>query len=275
MKHINVATYLSAILLCLLLNLFSHQSASYAVLNSLLYAISLLFIYKVLDNHFLTTPLFIILTAFIPLFRFGPATTIIYIFPFAYIISWFIAGKISRYKYLFITLGLILLLWGALISNNILTFPKHFNPEHLIINDKVSLDIIKYHQKDARYVPYTARLIIFNKSVYLYTFFESIFNFLTFKNLYDTLLFANLYPLIIGLILAYKNRARPINIVVLLGAALTLIITGLNKTPDKFNSLFTAAPLLFYLIILGLAKVNKKLYSALFVISMILSISPV
>jgi hypothetical protein len=271
----SVATFMTATSACFFLNIFTHHNIQYAFYNSLLLGTSLLMVNLATNKLTGLIPVFIIVTSLIPLFHFIPNNPIIYIFIYTYLTLWLIASKFTKVRNIFIAVGFVSLLWGTLISNNILTFPSILNRDRLIFNDRVSQEKISYHQKDARYVPYRVRLILFNKSINIYSFFSSIFHFLTLKNLYDTLLLANIYPLVVGVIQACKNRTRSFNGNTLLALLLTFMIVGLNRSPDKFNSLFIAAPLFLYLIYLGLQKINKNIYIVLFIFSLILATNPI
>jgi hypothetical protein len=125
------------------------------------------------------------------------------------------------------------------------------------------------------YVPYRMRLILFNRHIYGYSFLSSLAHFLSLQNISATLLFANIYPLGLGLYLAYKNKNYLPNYICLSGLLLAIIVVGLNTSPEKFNSLFPTVPLIFYITLSGLQKVNLKLYAVLFILSLMLTFSPI
>ncbi len=268
-----VATFIASLILCFLINIFSHHNLNYAFYNSILYGTSFLLVYNFVKEYKKGFPILVISTCFIPLFNFIPDKPVVYVFLYTYVIL-FALGTV-KFNRLLIMIGFLLLLWGTMISNSILTFPVKLNRERLIFNDRVTQEKILYHQKDARYVPYRLRQVLFNQSVYIYSLFTSVANFLTLKNLYDTLLLANIYPLITGSLRAIKNKKNSLNRTVLFGLLLTFVIIGINRSPDKFSSLFMASPLIFYLIISGIQKVNTNIYAVLFIISLILAVGPV
>jgi len=268
-----VATFIGSLTFCFLINIFSHHDLIFAFYNSFLYGLSYLLVFKFVKAYKKSALILTITTCFIPLFNFIPDKQIVYIFLYTYIIL-FALGTL-RYNRIIVAVALVLLLWGTLITNNILTFPIKPDRERLIFNDRVTQEKILYHQKDARYVPYKLRLVLFNKSVYFYSFFTTVANFLTLKNLYDTILLVNIYPLITGSLWVVKNKREPINGAILIGLFLTFVVISINTSPDKFGSLFIASPLIFYLVVSGLQKVNKNIYLVLLIFSLILRTSPV
>lgn len=275
MKVKFVATFSASVFFCFLFNVLTHHNIQYAFYNSFLFAISLTI--AILSNKKLSgfAPIFIITTFLIPLFNFIPNKPIIYIFLYIYLTLWLISIKINNVRNIIIVFGFVSFLWGTLISNDIILYPMQLNQERMMITDRVIQDKISYHQKDARYVPYKIRLILFNKSVYLYSALSSIAYFLSLKNLSDTILAANIYPLILGIVALYKNKKNIFDKAVLWGFIINLFIIGINKSPDKFNSLFMSAPLFLYLIISGFKKINKYIYAILLLVSLMLITCPI
>lgn len=270
MKRKNVATFSAAVSICFFLNIYIHHNIVFALLNAILLGLSLLIVFLYSNKFTGILPVFIVATSLIPLFYFIPNNPIVYNFTYAYLILWVSSIKFTKIKSLLVIIGFVLLLWGTLISNNLITFPISVNRERLIFKNRVVQEKISYHQKDARYVPYRMRRILFNNSVYVYSSISNVAFFLSFQNLYNILLIANIYPLIIGIIFSWRNKKQYFNGVILLALALTFFALGINSSADKFNSLFIATPLLLYLIIQGLQKVNKKIYALLLIISLIL-----
>jgi len=258
-------------LFCFFINLLAKNSYNIAIFNSLLLGISLIFIYLA-EGKFTTTPLVFILSfSLIPIFSFAPAKPLLYLLLISSILFWLVAIKFPKKKYLFATCGFLICIWGALISNGLFSDLLIPNIERLIWNNLEAERILKLHRVGAFFLPYPIRLILFGKVFYIYSFFTKIAGFVTFKNLYDTILLANIYPLILGIQTSYKRRKKLINLIALFGVGLVMVVAGINTSPDRFNSLFMAAPLLIYLITLGLGGMSKNKYILLFIISIILA----
>ena len=256
---------------CLSLNLLSHNGLIFAFYNSLIYAFTLILVARNKQEVSKISLAVIFLLPFVPLYRFVPANPIVYFYLFFGLSLMFIATKIRKAGYFFVLIGLVAILESALISNGV--FVSSFIPssERLIWSNSETNRLIAEHKRDAVFIFYRLRPVFFNKGAYAYTFFSKISELFTLRNIQDTLLIANLYPLAYGLHISFLKRKRLLNKAVLMGFAVTLFASGINKSPDKFNSLFVAAPFIGYLIALGFSRVDKKLYTMIFVISIILA----
>lgn len=264
-----------AIILCFLLNILLNNTPLVSLLNSTILGLTLLIIIQV-GKHYLKLPLlFILSTALIPLLTYSPAHPELYVFVIISIVSWLTAINFPRYAIPASIIGVFVFFWGTLLSNQIFSTPFTPNYERLIWRVPTLNQSIINHQKDALYLPYRLRLLIFNKSVFIYTFFNQIAKLLTLRNLYDTILLANIYSLSRGVSIVYENRNKLTNKIALMVMLFTLTVAGINTSPDKFNSLFMALPFIIYLIVSGFEKINKKVYIALFIISVVLVTSPV
>jgi hypothetical protein len=270
-KESNLTIIFTA-LLCLLINLFTHKNLFVGILNSGVFGLSLLFVYFY-DKELLKLPLlFIFSLSLIPIFTFVPEQKLLYLFLASSITSWLMALKFKKYKYVLLGFGFLIYFWGTLTSNGIFTSPFFFGNEKIIFNVERSNQLLLDHQKGILFLPYPLRVVLVNKSFYIYSFFTNIAGLFKLRNLYDTLLLANIYPLILGFQVAYENIKKSINRISEVGVGLAMLAVGVTRSVDKFNSLFMTTPFLIYLIMLGFSKVNKKVYILLFVLSVLLLI---
>lgn len=240
-------------LLCLFVNLVKHNLLFIGILNSLVPVLSIIFFEKHSRQKIKSHPIFLSLLAFIPLFSFQPQSIYLIILQLI-----FLAIFISTDKIPFLLISLLVLTVGLLISNKI-------NSSNLIFNTTAYQESFTFFQKDAMYIPYKLRLLVYNQSVYIYSIFTNAFKLFSLNNLYDILLIANIYPFIYGLYLSFKSKN---NWFLLLGLSIIFLIVGISKSPDKFNSLYFISPLFLYFILVGFKKINFKIYSLLLLISL-------
>lgn len=168
---------------------------------------------------------------------------------------------------------LIFLFIGNLYVSEVINFPFDIQESQLIFNSPEINYHIKRHQEDALYLPYKIRQLVYSSPVFFYASISNFFDLITIKNISDILLLANVYPLFLGLyeITSERNRLRNF---ILLSFLITLITTGIDRSADKFQSLYLLFPMFIYLIFLGYKKVDKKLYISLFILSIFILISP-
>lgn len=266
---------LFTLFLCFLINLFVGNGLDIGIFNSFLLGVSLLLVCNTKNNLIKIPAIYIFSLALIPIFHYSQTQTAVYFLLTASVFFWLVALKLPKYKHAFLSVGFLIFFVGALISNGIISRYLKLNPEKFIWDVPETNQSIINHQKDALYVPYRLRLIFYNKSVYIYSIFTSVFGILNLRNIYDTLLLANIYPLCLGIQESYKNREKTTNKIVLGGLGLALFTLGITRSPEKLNSLFIAAPVLVFLILLGFRRVNKFVFALLFIFSMILMTSPV
>ena len=206
--------------------------------------------------------------AFTPLLHFRPdhnaAILLLILFSF-FLWLW---SLVPRGKWVVIILALVSVFWGSLLAGKIVSWPAAVDRTRLVFDIPTYKDAVRLHQRDARYVPFPVRRLLFNPSVYTYILGNNFFRFLTLENLMGSLLLANLYPLGLGLAAFFRRPEdfpRPFRVFLLL---LFLQIT-VSRSPDKFNSLYVWFPLLAYLILRGARDVRLKAYFLLLLISII------
>lgn len=170
--------------------------------------------------------------------------------------------KITKIRCFFlITLAAI-----PLFAYNPKNISINLNKDHSIFSMIEVQDGIKKHQKDALYIPFRLRPLIYNDLIYINFSLSRIADFISLKTLYDILLLANLYPFFWGL-----KRKKFIAFAAILVA---LLLIGINKSPDKFSSFFIISPILVYFILRGLEKVNTKIYLFLLAVSLVIITGP-
>lgn len=262
-----------AFLLCLGLNFYSHHHVIISLINSFTLGLSVYLFkeYLIIRNttfHFF----FIISLSLIPLFSYAPNLTFLSFLPLI-ILAIFYSYMYSKSKKKILMITLILfLLTGNLYAGELIKFPSDIQYSQFIFNSPEVNYHLNRHREDALFIPYQVRLLVYSQLIYIYAHLTNFFDFLNLKNLYDVLLLANLYPLSLGIYKVFNQyNLRHFFFASSLG---TLLTTGLDRSPDKLQSLYLLGPLLIFLIILGAQNFNKKLYTALLAISLVIFFSP-
>lgn len=261
----------SSATLSLILNLLFHSNLLVSLLNSLTVGLSAYF-----SLNYLTTKkslfniLLIISLGAIPLFYFIPNDKLFSFLPLFSLGLFFLCRRLPK-KYLIIW-GLFLF-FGNLYSGEIIKYPLYIQYQQLIFNSpEVNLHMYR-HQQDALFIPYKVRLLVYSQLIYIYAALTNLFNFLNLKNIADVLLIANLYPLFVGFINIFKQKGR-FREIFLVAFLITALVAGIDRSADKFQSLYLLGPLFIYLILQGAQNINKKLYIILWILSLFISISP-
>ncbi len=261
--------FASSFALCLGLDLFKHNPILVSLLNSSVLIFSFLFFEIHTKSKIEINPVFWLLFAFIPLFSFNPQSLIVNILQIAVILFLIIGAKFPQLKIPFFALSVVLLIAGILLVGKLVYLNGSVDHERLIFNNPLSQIVIEDRQKNAIYLPFKIRPFVYNYSIFIYSIFNNIFQLISFKSIFDILLIANVYPLINGFIVTLKNYKKYCLIYLFL--FLTLLILGINRAPDKFNSLYFVSPIFLYLILLSFKNINKKVYSALLLFSLLMS----
>jgi hypothetical protein len=172
---------------------------------------------------------------------------------------------------IFLGLGVFVLLiaTGTLWSTRVLNNDLSINKVKLITDIQPIKDAISQHQKDARYFPYRLRLVIFNDSVYGYQVIRNISGFWNLSNINRIILLANLYPIFLGLKILW-NEKKLMWWACVLGIVTNSIVIGFNKMVDARSATWFILPILGYLVIRGIHKVNIRIYVSLLVLSILL-----
>lgn len=255
----------------LILNLISHHNFSVSILNSLTLGLSIYLAQKYLSQRASVFNTFLVISlGLMPLFYYIPKETYFSLLPlFSLIFLYFAKKNIGAVIILF---GLFLLI-GNIYLSEIVKYPFKIQYTQLIFNTpEINYNIFK-HQQDALFIPYQARLMIYSKLTFIYALLINLFNSLTLKSLSDTLLIANLYPLFIGVydILRQKSKLTYLYVAAFLITALTV---GIDRSTDKFQSVYLLGPMLIFLILLGARRVNKKIFLSLWILSFFIFIAP-
>ncbi len=255
-----------------LLNYFLHGDLLISLVNPFTLASSIyLFKNYFITKKFLFNSFFIISLGLIPLFYYLPNSNLISLLP---LIS---TGILSLYKVIskkwVIIVWVIFLLVGNSFSGEIIKYPFNIQDSQLIFNSPEINYNIKRHQSDALFIPFKLRQLVYSNLIFIYAILNNFFDFLNLKNLYDILLISSLYPLFLGCykIFMEKNELRDIYLITFVVVILT---AGIDRSPDKFQSLYLLGPIFINLIILGVQSINKKLYLFLLLLSLFISISP-
>lgn len=261
------------LLLCFSLNIISCGSVLFGVFNSLLLTLALLFFQsysgkKVLSIQFLL----IALLGTVPLFTHYYKDIIIVFLAIGMILLFLIYTKI-RFKFFLIFIIFLYIPIATLYAVEIIQLPLSFQSDWLIFNNIWTNQAIAEMQKEALYIPYSIRPIIFNKSVYLYVMLSKFTDLFTINNISNVLLLANLYPLTKGIIL-YLNPWDKKRSLIILSFFLISFIAVTSREVDVFNTFLLLSPFLVYFILLGISSINKKVYFSLIILSYFLITSP-
>lgn len=259
-------------ILSALLNYFTHRDLLISFINPLT-LVSSIYLFKkyLITRNFLFNSFFIISLGLIPLFYYLPNSNLISLLP---LIS---VGILSLYKHIsrkwVIIIWVIFLLVGNSFSGEIIKYPFNIQNSQLIFNSPEINYNIKRHQTDALFIPFKLRQIVYSDFIFIYAILTNFFDFLNLKDLYDVLLIANLYPIFVGCykIFMEKNGLRNIYLTTFI---VVIFTAGVDRSPDKFQSLYLLGPMFINLIILGVQGINKKLYLFLLLLSLFISISP-
>lgn len=259
-------------LLSLTLNLSTHHNLLPSLLNSLALGLSIYLFQIYLKQVKSVFNIFLVISlGLIPLFHYSPDNQ------FASFLPLFSLGLLFLYViiqkgYVLIIFGLFLLI-GNIYSSGIIKHPFNVQYSQIIFNSPEINYNINRHQQDALFIPYQARLIVYSKLIYMYALLTNSFNLLNLKNFADILLIANLYPLFKGLYQVFTNKNTSWNLC-MTAFLITFLTIGVDRSAEKFKSLYLLGPIFIYLIFLGTKKLNKKLYLILWIISFLIFISP-
>jgi hypothetical protein len=172
--------------------------------------------------------------------------------------------EIKKISLAFVLFGVVML--GGFLTTRVVS--KNFSIDKVkLISDMPSIrDAVAQHQKDALYVPYKIRLIIFNKSIYVYQVLRNIANFWNLDNFNKIFLWGNFYPIILGLRTLWLKQRDKFWICIS-GLSAGSLVIGLNKMTDARGASWFMLPIFVYLFFKGIKKINKKVYACLLAIS--------
>lgn len=161
-----------------------------------------------------------------------------------------------------------LIILGSLVSTRVIDKTLSIDKVKLIFDMPSIRDSIVQHQKDARYLPYRIRIILYNNSVYIYQLLRNIARFWSLNNINKIFLLANLYPLYFG----FKsiNNKKNISLICILGITFGSIVIGVNKMVDARSATWFMLPILGYLVFKGFNKIKMKIYLPMLVVSILM-----
>lgn len=272
-RKMNIFKFATILLLCFVLNLISHGSLLLGVFNTILLGSTLFSLQSFSGKKFLSIQFsLIILLGAMPLFTHFYKDIFTVFFAIGTVLLLFIYSKI---KFKFIA-GLIILFYisvAALYIGEIIRFPLSYQDSRLLFSDNWTNLAISEIQKEALYIPYRIRLLIFNNSAYIYVILSKLTDLFMIKNISNILLLANLYPLVVGLI-AFLKSPDERKTLITLSIFIISFLAVLSRAIDVFSTFLILSPFLIYLILLGLGSLNKRLYFVLVVLSLLLAYNP-
>lgn len=168
----------------------------------------------------------------------------------------------------FSVLIILFIVVGTLMSTRVMKSDFSVDKVKLIFDMPSIRDSVSQHQKDARYLPYRIRLLVFNDSVYIYQIFRNIASFWNLNNINRIILLANIYPIYLALKLISKSKIKWWTCI--LGILAASIVIGINKMVDARSATWFIMPIFGYLTIIGIRKVNFKIYLPMLLISLFL-----
>lgn len=260
-------------LLCFFLNILNHGNIWIGVLNTLLLGLSLYFFQNFSHQKIssIKSP-YLILLGTIPLFNHYYENYILIFFAIGIILLFLIYLKIGL-KYLLVFLIFLYMFVASLYAGEIIKFPFSLQGDRLIFNDNWTNLAITGMQREALYILYSLRLLIFNSSVYLYVMLSKMAELFMLKNLYDVLLVANLYPLFNGIILDLRSWKKQ-KLLIISSIFLISFTVVSSRAVDIFNTFLLMSPFLMYFILKGLGSINEKIYILLMIFSLFIVTSP-
>lgn len=271
---------IATLLIAFSLNIINHGNIVIGILNSLLLFFSIIFFLKFSQQNLSSikslsfiSPLFLLIAA-IPLFTYKHDIFILLLV--AGIVPLFLLYlniKFTKLKLILVFVILLYLILASLYANKIVSFPFLFNSNLFLSSDYWTNLYISQMQKEALYLPYKIRFWVFNNSVYFYIMLSKIAGLFMFKNLYEVLLIANLYPLIKGLILDLKKWDKSRTFLILCMMLISFIMVS-SRTVNVFDVFILLSPFLMYFILRGFSTINKIVYLALFIFSIVITTSP-
>lgn len=181
-------------------------------------------------------------------------------------LAWRIKGWL---KYGLITGWLIIGCLNLLNSIELFDYVNNFNQERLFFNDpQIRLDIDRM-QREAMYLPYRLRGVIFSSGVYVYRWLSNTINFWRAGNYYNSYGILGVVCLVYGLREIIK-RQNTDKIIILLCLAVTGLAAGLSRYDVKSNGWYPLTALFLGMEIVGINKIKTKWFYGLALLGVIL-----
>jgi len=260
-------------ILCFVLNLVNHNNIFDAISHAIILALGLLF-YKLFTKEKITKiqTLYLAILGALPVYWHYISNTSVYVSVFALLLI-----LLTQFKFKNRILAFLIIIGSfifSLYANNLIIFPFKFLKEMLIFSDRWTNEAISTLQKEALYLPYKIRYLVFNKSVYIYSLIANVAELFTLKNLSDILLLANIYPLLAGFIKILKTP--PEDKAIFYGYIISVLLAAsLTRSANNLIPFLSLSPYFLLFILTGFKEVNRKIYFLLIILSLILLTSPV
>lgn len=267
----------ATLLLSFIFNIINHGSISVAILNTALLLLSILFYLKfthqnlsIIKSKSFISPILFLIGA-IPLFI-QKHDFFIILLTIGTCLLLLLYYSARNFKMILASIILLYIVITSFYANGLIKFPFSLQTNQFIFSDDWMNLYISQMQKEALYIPYKIRLLIFNGSIYFNVALSTAAGLFMFKNLYEVLLIANLYPLIKGLILDLKNWDKSKTFLILC-ILLISFITVSSRTVNIFDAFTLISPFLMYFILRGFSSLNKIIYVFLFALSIVIATS--
>ncbi|OGE64796.1 hypothetical protein A3I48_00540 [Candidatus Daviesbacteria bacterium RIFCSPLOWO2_02_FULL_36_7] len=260
---------IATLLLSFSLNILNHGNILIGILNTLLLFFVINFYLKFSHQNF-NSPLVIFIGA-IPLFT--RANDILVIFIAIGICLLILFYLTTKFKKIAISIIVMYLLIVSFYANGLIRPPFIFQPHLLISSDDWTNLYITQMKTESQYMPNIIRSLIFNPLVHFYVMLSKVAGLFALKNIYGALLIANIYPLVKGLSLDLKNwnKSKTLLIICMLLISSIMVV---SRSEEVNNTFLLMSPFLIYFILRGLDSVNKIIYIALFVFSIVVATGP-
>lgn len=162
----------------------------------------------------------------------------------------------------------LLFAYSCLVSNGLINPDLTVNKENFWWGKPDIRLEIETLRKQALYLPYSSRRLVFSPLIYLHKIFGASMSLLNPFYLIATVSLVNFY--LIGRSIIKIRKPESLNLLALWLTFLALFIAGLSRSPDKFNAFYLLLPVFTYYLWLGLYKVNQKLLLLLTLISLLI-----
>lgn len=182
-----------------------------------------------------------------------------------------LSTKTPKYPLIFISLLGAVVVLGTLITGSLLNWSVDLDKERTIFWQRATYEAIERHRGQLLVLPYKARMAVFSHLINLYSYLSNTVGILNLKNVSDTILLANFYPIILGFKeLLSRKEGKGVFVLLLTG----LLAAGINRSPDRFNSLYFLGPVLMGPLMTGLNKINYLVYWPLLAVSIFIAFIP-
>lgn len=281
LKIVIVLTFL----LCFILNYLKSQQIVISLANGLIIFFSInIFLFGLGKNdlhNFISDwkrLIFVLILGLIPIFSYLPDyRNLVYVLLTGLVII-YLGLIIDKFKPIFLLIGFSIIFLGNLLSIGVINIDSFngkvvLNPKGLIFHNFSSNNVVESVNWHRNYLvlPFNLSSIMFNKLIYSRYLYSNMMKAISLNTFNDIILLCNLYPLIYGVYFFYKKNLYGKK-VILIWTSLVFFGTAINLSFDKYKSFYFLGPILLYLILLGLTKINLKIYLLLFLLSLFIQI---